>query len=112
MLFRKETMNFLRRFDATGHRTDNEAGTARGIATHKDILRILRMLRLQESHSQQDKFGLDNLGLPLLDHQWTPAFWVGLPVDFLHFHAGQFAVLAEELEGVDVPTTGAALLVR
>ena len=95
----------------TGHRADYERGTISRVATDEDVLGILRMFRLQESHSQQTELGLDNLGLALLDHDGATAFWVWLPVNLLNLYASQFAVLAQKLQGVDIPATGATLLV-
>ena len=40
-----------------------------GIATDEDILRILRMFRLQEAHGQQTKLGLDDEGPALKARQ-------------------------------------------
>ena len=62
------------------------------------------MLWLQESHSQQNQLGLDDFGLTLLYHDGATTLWVWLPVDFLNLHASQFAILTQELQGIDVPS--------
>ena len=68
------------------------------------------MLGLQESHRQQTELSLDDFGFTFLHHDRTTAVGIRLPVNLLHLHTYQFTVLAQELKGVDVPTTSAALL--
>ena len=70
------------------------------------------MLGLQESHREKDEFGLDDFRLSLLHHQGTSAIGIGLPIDFLHPYACELPVLAEKLQGVDIPTTRASLFMR
>jgi len=65
------------------------------------------MLWLQEAHGEEYQFGLDDLRLTLLNHNGASTFWVWLPVYLLNFYSCKFAVLTQELEGVDVPTTRA-----
>ena len=45
-------------------------------------------------HSQQDQFGLDNLGLALLNHEGTTTGGVRFPVDFLNADTRQVTILA------------------
>ena len=70
------------------------------------------MFRLQESHSEKDKFGFNDLGLALLYHDGATTIGIGLPVDFLYFHTRQSSILTNKLEGIDVPTTRTTLLMR
>ena len=98
-------------FYSAGHGAHYERGTVLGIAAHKDVLGIFRVLWLQESHGQQAELCLNDEGLALLHHDGTTALGVGFPVYFLHLHTRQSAVLTQELERIDVPATGAAFLV-
>ena len=96
---------------ATGHGADDERGAVGGVAADENVLRVLRMLGLEESHGEEHELGLDDFGLSGLDHDGTTAGGIGLPINGLDADAGEFAVLAEELESVDVPAAGAAFFV-
>ena len=85
-------MNLLGRLLARGHSADDEAGAVSGVATDEDVGGVLWVLWLQEAHSQQAEFSLDDFGLPFLDHDGTSAVGVGLPIDFLHLDACQLAI--------------------
>ena len=110
--FREVFVYFLCCLYTACHSPYYERGTTLGIAADKDIVRVFGVLRLQKSHGQQTKFGLDDLGLALLYHDGTAAIRIWLPVDFLNLNTSQTAVLAQELKRVDVPTAGASLFVR
>ena len=51
------------------------------------------MLWLQESHSEQYEFGLDDLWLAFLHHNGAPTLRIGLSIDLLHFHPREFTIL-------------------
>ena len=70
------------------------------------------MLGLQETHGEEDEFGLDDFGFSSFNHDGTTTVGVGFPVDGLDAYTCDMTVLAKELKGVDVPSTGAAFLVR
>lgn len=105
-------MNFLGRLLAGGHSADDEAGAVSRVAADEDVGGVLWVLWLQEAHSQQAEFSLDDFGFPFLDHDGTSAVGVGFPIDFLHLDACQLALLAQKFEGVDVPAACAAFFVR
>jgi hypothetical protein len=111
-LLPEERVDLLSCLTAAGHSAYHEGGTVGTVATDEDVGRIFRMLRLEKTHSQQNQLGLDDFGFALFYHNGTTTFGVGLPVDFLNFHASELAVFAEELKGVDVPAAGAAFLMR
>ena len=105
-------MYFLGDLLAAGHSADDKAGAIGRVATYEDVLGVFLMLWLQESHGQQNEFGLDDFGLTFLYHDGATALRVWLPVDFLNFHACQLAILTQELQGVDVPSPGTSFLMR
>lgn len=93
------------------HGPDHERGTARRVAGKHHVVGHLGQLGLKESHGQQGHVGLDYLGLACRHHQRAAAFGVGLPLNLLHLHTRQPAVLAKELQCVYVPAPRAALFV-
>ena len=86
-------IDLLGSLTAAGHRADDKACTVGGIATNEDILRILRMLRFEEAHSQQHEFGFDDFRLTLLNHDGTTTLRIRFPVNLLHTDTSQFTVL-------------------
>ena len=108
----KEGGDLLSGLPAAGHGANHEGSAVGRIAADEYVLRVLGMLGLQEAHGEEDELGLDDLRLTLLDHYRTTTFRIWFPIDFLNFHTCQFAVLTEEFEGVDVPTSDASLLMR
>ena len=79
---------------AAGHSANYERGAIGRVATYEDILWIFRMFGLEESHSQQNKFSLDNLGFALLNHDGATTLWIWLPVNLLNLYTSQLAILA------------------
>ena len=104
-------MNIVGYVFTTGHSANYERGTIGRVAADEYVLGVFRMLWLQKSHRQQHEFGLDDFGLAPLYHDGPTALWIGFPVNLLHLHTCQLTILAQELQGVDVPATGATLLV-
>ena len=103
---------FLGSLSATCHRSYHQRSSVLGIATDEDVFRILRMLGFEESHGEQDEFGLDDFRFTLLNHDRTTAIGIGLPINFLNADTCQMTLLTEEFKGVDVPAAGTAFLVR
>ena len=89
----------------TGHGTDNEGGAVGRVTTDKNVLRIFRVLWFQESHGEETELSLDDFGFALLNHNGTTTVGVGLPIDFLHFHACQLSVFSKKFKGVDIPSS-------
>ena len=110
-LFVEEGIDLISGLLAAGDGSHHEAGSVGSITTNEDVLRILRMLRFEESHGEEDEFSLDDFRLTRFDHDGTTAFRVGLPVDGLNADASDMTVFAQELERVDIPATDTAFLV-
>ena len=53
---------------------DHEAGAIGGVAADEDVVGGLRMLGLEEAHSQQNQLGLEDFGLALLCSHNTMMF--------------------------------------
>ena len=94
LLAKKKRRDLLGGLTTAGHRPDNEGGTVGGIAADKDILGVLWVFWLQESHSEEYELCLDNLRLAFLYHDGTTTLGIGLPVDLLYLHTCELTVLA------------------
>ena len=110
-VFFEEGIDLLGSLLAAGHSADDEGGAVEGVAADEDVRGVGGVVGLEEAHGEEAELGLDDFGLALLNHDGTSAGGVGFPVDFLDADAGEVAVGAEELEGVDVPAAGAAFFV-
>ena len=95
----------------TGHGTDYEGGAVGRVTTDKNVLRIFRVLWFQESHGEETELSLDDFGFALLDHNGTTTIGVGLPIDFLHFHACQLSVFSKKFKGIDIPSSRTSFFV-
>ncbi len=104
-------MNALGGLLTAGHGSDYQTGTVGRVTADEDVLGVLGVFGFQEAHGQQTEFCLDDFRLALLNHDGTTAVGIGLPIDFLHFHARQLSVLTEELKGVDVPSSRTSFFV-
>ena len=69
------------------------------------------MLGLQETHSEENEFCLDDFRLAFLYHNGRSTFWIRFPINLLYLDSREFAVFAKELKSVDVPPTCTTLLV-
>ena len=119
-------MNAIGGLLTAGHRTNDEACAIGRIATDEDVFWVFWVFWLQESHSQQNKFGFNDFRFAGLDHKGTATSRVGLPVDGLDANGGDVVRSSifpdgktvghsgggEEFKGVDVPAAGASFLVR
>ena len=103
-------MHLRRGIASSSHGTHHERGADDRITSHKDVRGEGRQGRFEKTHGQQYHVGLYHLRLADRLHEGTAALGIGFPRHFLYFHARHFAVLAEETQGVKVPTAEAALL--
>ena len=108
VLFTQECIDLGCSLSATGQSTNYKGGTIGGITADEDVLRVLRVFGLEEAHSQENKFGLDDFRFALLNHDGTTTVGIGFPVNLLNLYTCEVTIFADEFEGIDIPTTCAA----
>ena len=100
----------LRSFPSAGDGSHYETGTVSGITTNEHVVRILLVVRLEESHCEEYYLGFDNLYVASLNHYRTASLWIRFPVYRLYLYTRKLAIFAKELKCVDVPATLTTLL--
>ncbi len=92
--------------------TYNETCTRCSVTSYEDVGRELRLLWLDESHCEEDDVGFDSFLFAVKLHDWTSTVWVRFPYYAFDLYCLDIALLvANELVGVQKPSTGTAFFV-